>query len=1099
MLSKKLLQFALAVLILPAFALAQNTTSSLSGSVKTNTGEVLVGATVTATHEPTGTTYRVQSRAGGRFDISNMNPGGPYIVEVSFLNYANEKKTDLYLSLGDVLKVDFALASKVNNLGNVTVSALRKTTETSGKGGAETTIGRDKMANLPTVGRNIYDYLRAVPQAKLVNGSEGAVSIAGQNNRYNSFYVDGAINNDVFGLSASGTNGGQAAIAPLSIDAIDQFQVVISPFDASLGNFTGGGINAITRSGTNKTTASVYYFLQNQDLAGKTPTGLKENAVKLSNFTKKTYGFRLGGAITKNKLFYFVNVDLQRDVRPQPFDFSQYNGNTKDINVLNNLATTLKGSPYNYDPGGFLDNPEIIEADRITARLDWNINDRHKLSLSNRYTKGLRANTSSSSSSTINFRNNGFQFPTTTNSTSAELKSLVGKNASNKMLVTFTDVNDDRRVLGSEFPRVTIRDGSGNIVFGSDNSSSPNLLTQKNWSFYDEFKVTLGKHALKFGVDYEYNDVFNTFIQNAFGNYQFGSINDFLNNAAPTTYNHGFSLIDKINGDNTNAAAKFKIAKGSMFLNDELRPSDNLTLSFGIRADYYKFLSKPWADDYTNNVAIPKFAQFYDLQGARSGLTPKVPIAISPRVGFTYKIPEENLIVRGGFGIFTGRIPLVWPGGLYNNNGIFVGSYTASSSINASALNTIRFRANPNDQWTPAQAGITALTKGPLNLVSAEFSTPQLFRSSIAIDKKFGNGWSGTLEGIFSKNLNEIYYTNINLVPPSEMSLGAGSRNVYSSVNGARVPINADGSNPYDNAILLSNNKGKTGYSYSFTLTASKRTNTGFAFDVNYTFGNAVAVNDGTSSVNLSQWRNMETANGRNFIGRSNSDFSAGHRIFTYVSKKFEYAKKTLATTITLAYTGQSGSPLSYVYAATGTTLVRDDVPQSGVSADLIYIPTRNDLAGMVFLNNTIGSTTFTPQQQRDALNAFIESNPYLRSNRGKFAERNGSRTPFTNIVDLKIAQDFNIKVGAKRYQFQLTYDVFNFGNMINRNWGRNYFQSFDQFGLIQFAGYVNNATNLTPQYRFNPNIRTPWNVSTTTNAAYAARWISQVGLRFNF
>jgi hypothetical protein len=243
----------------------------------------------------------------------------------------------------------------------------------------------------------------------------------------------------------------------------------------------------------------------------------------------------------------------------------------------------------------------------------------------------------------------------------------------------------------------------------------------------------------------------------------------------------------------------------------------------------------------------------------------------------------------------------------------------------------------------------------------------------------------------------------------------------------------------------------------------------------------------------------METANGRNFIGRSNSDFNAGHRIFAYLSKKFEYAKKTLATTITLAYTGQSGSPLSYVYAATGTTLVRDDVPQSGVSADLIYIPTRNDLAGMVFLNNTIGSTTFTPQQQRDALNAFIESNPYLRSNRGKFAERNGSRTPFTNIVDLKIAQDFNIKVGAKRYQFQLTYDVFNFGNMINRNWGRNYFQSFDQFGLIQFAGYVNNATNLTPQYRFNPNIRTPWNVSTTTNAAYAARWISQVGLRFNF
>jgi len=1090
MLSKKLLQFVLAVLILPAFALAQNTTSSLSGSVKTNTGEVLVGATVTATHEPTGTTYRVQSRAGGRFDISNMNPGGPYIVEVSFLNYANEKKTDLYLSLGDVLKVDFALASKVNNLGNVTVSSLRKTTETSGKGGAETTIGRDKMANLPTVGRNIYDYLRAVPQAKLVNGSEGAVSIAGQNNRYNAFYVDGAINNDVFGLSASGTNGGQAAIAPLSIDAIDQFQVVISPFDASLGNFTGGGINAITRSGTNKTSASVYYFLQNQDLAGKTPTGLKENATRLNNFSKKTYGFRLGGAITKNKLFYFINVDLQRDIRPQPFDFSQYNGNTKDINVINSLAATLK-SNFNYDAGGFLDNTEEVNADRITARLDWNINDRHKLSLSNRYTKGERLNTSTSSSNTINFYNNGFQFPTTTNSTSAELKSLVGKNASNKMLVTYTDVTDDRSPLGQNFPRVRINDGSGAIVFGPDNSSTVNLLTQKNWSFYDEFKVTLGKHALKFGVDYEYNDVYNAFIQNTFGNYTYANLNDFLTNARPTAYQLGFSQIDNGKGDATDAAAKFKMAKGSLFLNDELRPTDNLTLSFGVRADYYKFLSIPWADDYTNNVAIPKFAQYYDLQGARSGLTPKVPIAISPRVGFTYKIPEENLIVRGGVGLFTGRIPLVWPGGLYNNNGIFVGGYSA----NATQLNNIRFRPDPNNQWLPSQVG-AGVTKGPLNLVAAEFSTPQLFRTSIALDKKFGNGWSGTLEGIFSKNLNEIYYTNVNILPPVGVSNGIGSRNVYPTANLGRIPLNADGSNPFDNAILLSNNQGKTGYSYSFTLTASKRTNTGFSFDVNYTFGNAVAVNDGTSSVNFSQWRFMETVNGRNFIGRSNSDFSAGHRIFTYVSKKFEYAKKTLATTITLAYTGQSGSPLSFTYL---NGPVRDNNNGTNETNDLIFIPTQAQLAGMSFANNTVAGVTYSAQQQRDAFEAFIQSIPYLRNNRGKFAERNGSRLPFTNIIDLKIAQDFNIKVGAKRYQFQLTYDVFNFGNMINRTWGRNYFQGNDNFSVLTFGGYAS-ATDLTPvNFRFNPTIRTPWNVSTTTNAAYAARWISQVGLRFNF
>jgi hypothetical protein len=1089
MLSKRLLQFVFAVLLMPAFALAQNTTSSLSGSVKTNTGDVLIGATVTATHEPTGTVYRVQSRAGGRFDISNMNPGGPYSVEVSFVNYANEKKTDIYLSLGDVLKLDFALSPKATNLGNVTVSSLRKTTESSGKGGTETVIGRDKMANLPTVGRNIYDYLRAVPQAKLINGSEGAVSIAGQNNRYNAFYVDGAINNDVFGLSASGTNGGQAAIAPLSIDAIDQFQVVLSPYDVSMGNFTGGGINAITRSGTNKTEGSVYYFLQNQDLAGKTPTGLKSAATKLNTFSKKTYGFRVGGAITKSKLFYFVNVDLQRDVRPQPFDLTQYRGNTNTQASLDALANTLR-TTYGYEPGGYLDNTEEVSADRITARIDWNISSRHKLSISNRYTKGERLNTSTSSSTTINFYNNGYSFPTRTNSTSAELKSLVGKASSNKLLITFTDVLDDRRPMGQDFPRVRINDGSGAIVFGPDNSSTVNLLTQKNWSLYDEFKFTVGKHALKVGVDYEYNDVFNAFIQNTFGNYTYSNLNDFLTNARPQAYSYGFSLIDQGKGDNTNAAAKFKIAKGSLFVNDEIRPNDNLTLNYGVRADYWKLLTPPWGDYYTNVVALPKFAQYYDLKGAQSGLTPKIPLSISPRFGFTYKIPEENLVIRGGLGVFTGRIPLVWPGGMYNNNGLFVGGYTA----NATQLNTIRFRKDPNNQWTPAEVN-AGLTKGPLNLTAAKFSTPKLFRTSLAIDKKFGNGWSGTLEGVFSKNMNEIYYTNINLLPPIGKSIGPDARNVYSTTNNGKIPINPDGTNPYDNAILLSNNDGPTGYSYSFTISAQKRTNTGFAFDVSYSFGNAVAVNDGTSSVNLSQWRFMETVNGRNFITRSNSDFSPGHRIFAYMSKKFTYAKGALATTITLAYTGQSGSPLSYVYGQ--NSMVRDDGTNG--TNDLIYVPTSADIAGMTFLSNTVGTTTYNAQQQKDALDAYIANDPYLKNRRGQYAERNGSRLPFTNIVDLKIAQDFNIKVGSKRYQFQLTYDVFNFGNMLNRQWGRQYFQSNDNFQLMQFAGYVNATTNFTPQYRFNPTITTPWNVSTSTNAAYAARWISQIGIRFNF
>ncbi len=1092
MLSKKLVQFVLAVLLLPAFALAQNTTSSLSGTVKTNTGEVLVGATVTATHEPTGTVYRVQSRIGGRFDISNMNPGGPYNVEVSFVNFAVEKKGDIFLNLGETFKIDFALSSKATNLGNVTVTTTKKTSEISGKGGTETTISPEKMNNLPSVGRNIYDYLRAVPQAK-IGAQEGAVTIAGQNNRYNSFYIDGAVNNDVFGLSNSGTNGGQSSIAPISIDAIDQFQVVISPYDASIGNFTGGGINAVTRGGTNKTNGSIYYLFRNQDLTGKTPNGDKSLATKLPDFKNQTYGFRLGGAFIKNKLFYFINLEQQKDVRPQPYLFA-YTGNTNTTAGIDALASFLK-TTYGYDPGGYLSNDETIEAKRLTARIDWNINDKHKLSGSFRYTDGTRNNVSTSSNTTINFFNNGFRFPTRTSSASLELKSVVGKSGSNKLLITFNDVLDDRSPIGDPFPRVTINDGAGRIIFGPDNSSTQNLLTQKIYNILDNYKVTVGKHALTIGAEWEFYDAYNAFIQNTFGNYTYSSLANFYNNAtvSPTAYTVGYPLIDNVLTDATKAAAKFKVGRGAGFISDEVRINDNFNLVFGVRADYTKFLSNPTTDAFTNDIAIPKFAQYYDLEGARSGQNAKIPISISPRIGFTYKIPDENIVVRGGMGLFTGRIPLVWPGGIYNNNGVNQGGFSA----NAGALSIIKFRSNPFGQWRANEVGIN-LSKGPLNLITEEFKLPKLFRTSLAVDKKFGNGWSGTIEGLLSKNINEIYYTNINLLPASGVSLGAGPRSVYgvSGSTGAFIPITGT-TNPYDNAILISNNKGDKGFAYNFTITVDKKTRTNFNLNVNYAYGNSLVLNEATSSVNFSQWRFIETVNGRNGLSRNISDFSQGHRIFAYASQKFTYAKKAMATTISLVYTGQSGNPISYTYS-TGS-MVRDDGPNG--TNDLIYIPTASELQGQTFLSNTIGSTTYTPQQQKDLLEAFIQNNTYLKNRRGQFAERNGDRAPWTNIIDLKIAQDFNLKVGSKRYQFQITYDMFNLTNFLNRDWGHNYFNSNDQFAVIQFAGYVNATTNLTPQYRYNvatANIGKA-NLSTSAVPAYSSRWSSVIGIRFNF
>jgi hypothetical protein len=1121
----KRLSLMLAISLTAAMSMGQTTSSTLSGFIKTNTGEALVGATVTITHEPTGTIYRVQSRTGGRFEVNNMNPGGPYLLDVSFVNYTSEKRRDIFLSLGDAYKVDVVLFPNTTVLTGVTVST-RRTTESNGKGGAEASIGREMMANLPTVGRNINDYLKSIPFAKLSSSNNEGITIAGQNPKFNSFYIDGALNNDVFGLANSGTNGGQTSTPPISIDAIDQFQVVISPYDASLGNFTGGGINAVTKSGTNITKGSLYYYTRNQDMAGKTPTGDKALATKFADFTNKTYGFSVGGPIIKSKLFYFINAESQRDIRPQPFDVTNnYQGTTKTAAQIQRLLDTLNARG-GYNAGSYLDNPEIVNGDRITTKIDWNINQQHKLSVSYRYAKADRFNTNASSSQAINFGNNGWIQPNRTHSVSAELKSTIGASSSNRLLLTFSKVSDDRNPIGNPYPRIIISDGTGTgttqgLLIGPDPSANINILTQNNWSLLDAFKFNLGKHSITTGIEWEYNDVKNAFIQRVWGEYQYDNIDQFYNNTRPRQYRTAYSLLDGVANDNTKAAAMFKIAKGSAFINDELRLSNNFTLSFGVRADYYKWLSKPYTDNYTNTTAIPTFSTLYDLEGAESGLAPKVPISISPRIGFTYKIPEESLVLRGGMGLFTGRIPLVWPGGVYNNNGIFIGGFIANSGTNAAAWNNVRFRSNPNAQWTASELGI-GLNKGGLNLISAKFRNPRVFRTSLGVDKKFGNGWSGTFEGMYTKNINEVFYTNLNnqasLATLSGPGIGPG-RLLFPS---AALSLGG-ASNPYDNAILLTNNKNSTGYSLNFNMGIEKKTVTGFNFAANYGYGASFVTNEATSSVNLSQWQFMETVNGRNNITRSISDFSLGHRIFAYASKKFTYAKNTMATTISLVYTGQSGAPFSYVYSG---AIVKDDASAGGAGGnDLIYIPTASEMNNIVIGNNTVGTTVYDRASQLVALEQYISNNSYLRNHRGEFAQRNGDRLPFTNIFDVKITQDFNLKISGKTYGFQLTFDIFNVGNLLNRDWGRTYFLTNDQFAAITFRGFTdagklnpannqilanygttNVATGVTgaatvPVLSFNPqNVgRDPYNISTSTVPAVAARWIGQLGLRFNF
>lgn len=1067
---------------------SQTTTSSMSGTIKSSDGTTLTGATITATHEPTGTVYRAQSLAGGRFDINYMSSGGPYSVEVSYVNYASDISKDLYLSLGEVFKLNVSLTPKSNVLTEVRVSTLNRNSEI--KGGAGTNIGRDKMANLPTVGRNLSDFLRFTPQVKLT-AADGGISIAGQNNRYNAFYIDGAINNDVFGLSNSGTNGGQASSPPISIDAIDQFQVIISPYDASIGNFTGGGINATTRSGSNKTTGSIYTFYRNQNFAGKTPIGPKDSAVRLNNFRNKTTGFRIGGPIVKNKLFYFLNAELQRDERPQPFQFSQYRGASSQKD-LEDFASLLK-QKYNYDPGGFLDNPEKIDADKIAAKIDWNISSANRLSISYRYNNAERLNTSTSSSTSINYFNNGFTFPSKTHSVSAEMKSSFKRGASNRLLLTYTGVTDDRGAIGSPFPRVSIIDGTGRIVIGTENFSTANLLRQNNIGLIDFFKFNAGKNFFTVGTDNEYSHSYNVFIRDNYGTYTYASLNDFVSGNSPTRYQRSFSLVDKTTGDNTLAAAEFNTMRLGGFLNNEIRVNENFSLNLGVRADWTKFITTPKKDQFFNDSALPAISRYYDMQGARSGQISSPQVSISPRAGFTLKIPNENVTIRGGVGLFTGRVPLVWPGGVYNQNGVGIGGLDLNPPTPAQ---NIVFRPDPFGQYTAEELGLGLSNKGQVDLIVKDFRLPKILRTSFAFDKKFGNGWTSTFETIISKNINEIYYQNINILPPTLTSTGPDNRNVYST-NGTirKVPIRANGTNPYNGDVfLLSNNQASKGFSYNFTFTVDKGWNNGFSFNANYTYGNSVVTNEGTSSQNNSQWNTMETVNGRNFVRLSTSDFDLGHRVNAFVAKKFSYFNRKMATTVSLVYNGQSGNPYSYTYRNSPV----NDVSATG-SSDLIFVPTVAQLNDMVFVSNPVGATIYTPAQQKALLNTYIENDKYLTKRRGMYAERNGARLPFTNIVDLKIQQDLNLKLGSKTYQLQLTYDVFNLTNMINRDWGRQYFLSFDQYQLIQFVNYRPGTT--IPQYRFTPipNNDPPYGISTSTVPSYSARWISQLGVRLNF
>ncbi|MFC4261841.1 carboxypeptidase regulatory-like domain-containing protein [Ferruginibacter yonginensis] len=1134
---KKIIPFVIAFFVISFSTNAQVTTSSISGVVKTGNTNALVGATIVATHLPTGTVYTAISRSGGRYDIGNMNTGGPYKVITSFSGFDVITKEDIYLTLGETQRIDFSLVNKTTDLTTVVVSTTKSN---QSKTGTETTIGRDRLTNVPTVGRNLNDYIRFTPQAKIT--ANGGISLGGQNNRYNSFLIDGAVNNDVFGLSDQGTNGGRAGTPPISIDAVDQLVVKVSDFDASAGNFTGGSINAITKSGSNTFHGSAYYIFRNQDLSGKTPAVADSLRTKLTNYSNKTYGFTIGGPIIKNKAFFFINAEKQDDSRPQPFtpqNILNANGTIRYniVDSVKRITDHLK-STYGYDPGDYLNNADIIQRTNLNTRFDFNLSSKNKLTASYRYTKAERTNPGRSSQTSINFVNGAEYFPNVTHSGNIELNTKFNNKLNNKIRFSITDVNDDRDITGNPFPRVSIAafNGGPSINFGSEPASSANLLKQQIFNIYDVAKYYIGKHSLSAGADLDFNKSYNLFINNSFGTYNYNFIGAtpnqtnplqaFLTNAGATGYTRGYSLVDPGNkaGDlNVNAAANFKSVRIGFFVNDDIKITNNFILTLGVRGDKTQFNTAVPLDTFFENRALPVIAANYDLKGARSGQKFQPSWQISPRLGFKYEIPEENLIVRGGIGVFTGRTPLVWPGGLYQNNGVTIGAVSQNStSTTAGGVTTVTpvlfngaplpFRPDVANQYNQVDFGLspTALTpQGDMNLIAKNFKLPSSYKIALGFDKKFNKGWTLSVDGLFTKNINEVDWRNVNIINPSTVLSGADNRTVYST-NGNLNTIKlsyrpgAVGSvqaNPYNSVILIQNTDGKKGYAYNFTTSIDKQTKTGFSFNASYTYGNSLVNNEGTSSVNLSNWRfGAESVIGRNFVRLSTSDYDLKHRIFAYASKKFTYANKHMATTISLVYNGQSGNPYSYVY--NGNNFVGDIASGN----DLAYIPrNRAEIESMVFVTRLTGAAA-TPTanaadiaQQKDDFEAFIQNDKYLSKNRGGYAARNGARLPFTNILDAAIQQDFMVKSGKVNHTLSVRLDISNFTNLLNKNAGRQYFLTNDQFALLNFRGLTNTPATNTPTFQYFKPANKVGTISDGVNTFNSSRWNGQVTIRYTF
>jgi hypothetical protein len=979
-------------------AAAQGVTTASINGIVTDAKGAIPGATVTITHMPTGTVYASVSRSDGRFNIPNLRVGGPYTFKVSFIGYKNFVLDNITLSIGQDQKITAALEDNTTNLGEVKITASSGKVINSSRTGARETITRSQIENLPTVNRSLSDFTKLTPSA---NG----LSFGGRSSNFNNITVDGALFNNSFGLS--GTLGGQTSSQPISLDAIDQIQVDIAPYDVRQGNFTGAGVNTVVKSGTNTVKGTVYYYGRGTGITGY---HAGNTDVVKTPFDYHTVGLAVGGPIIKNKLFVFISGEQERISQPPATTYLAGRPGLSGSNVSAVQASTLddiktKLTSLGYDPGAYENYVYRTSSDKITVKLDWNIDKNNTLSAKYFHLKSFKDQPASNSGisnsdgrtsvgygttrapgpNTLPFYGSGYTINNNFNIGIVELNTRVSNSMSNKLTVGYSALRDYRAFLGKGLlPMVDIGNGTsdanGNVVtgatatatsFGSELFTAGNLLTTNIWQFADDFTIYSGKHEFTIGTSNQIQSYTNGFAPDYNGLYTYNSASDFINDKPAAAY----TLRYPATGSDL-PLAKIKASIYSVYIQDKFHVTDNFRLTYGLRADY---------DAFPTSLAANSNAAALTFQGGTQVDVSKLPknrIQLSPRVGFNWDVNGDGSTqVRGGSGLFTGSVPFVWISNQASNNGLLFGSRTITKANDPNNAQLV-FNKDVNANRA-ANSG--ANTSYELDVADPNLKYPKIWRTNLAVDQKLPFGIIGTVEGAYTKDIRAIYHQNLVLSNGFTTLPGVEGQIQYDSKNTTPSAAAATAQNPSITGLYYMKNTSK-GFSYFITGQLQKSFTNGFAASVAYTYTKSKDVNDGGSTASTI-WSSRYVAGNPNGDNLSNSSYVQPNRIIATVSYRKQYAKN-LATTLGLIFEASNNGAISYITSG--------DPNNDGATNDLFYIPKNQGDLMLVKANTATNGTpdTRTPAQIWTQLNNFISQDPYLSQHRGQYAQRNGAILP---------------------------------------------------------------------------------------------------------